>query len=66
MNKFYNFIAVHLYHGQNKRIKRDNMMSDLIKCDKFRIIDRKEIDSDVFCDYNFIMGDLNYRFNSTF
>jgi hypothetical protein len=42
------------------------MMSDLIKCDKFRIIERTEIEPDVFCDYNFIMGDLNYRFNSTF
>lgn len=42
------------------------MMNDLIKCDKFRIKDITEIDSDIFCDYNFIMGDLNYRFNTTF
>jgi hypothetical protein len=24
------------------------------------------MDSDLICDYNFIMGDLNYRFNSTY
>ena len=24
------------------------------------------MDSDLICDYNFIMGDLNYRINSTY
>ena len=33
--------------------------------DEFKV-DRLEMDSDLICDYNFIMGDLNYRFDSTF
>lgn len=39
------------------------MMADLIE--EFKV-DRQEMDSDVICDYNFIMGDLNYRFDSTY
>lgn len=33
--------------------------------EQFRV-DRQEMDSDLICDYNFIMGDLNYRIESTF
>lgn len=39
------------------------MMEDIIRKLK---IERQEMDPDVISDYNFIMGDLNYRFNSTF
>ena len=39
------------------------MIEELIKV--FRI-DRTELDPDMIADYNFIMGDLNYRFESTF
>ena len=62
-DKHFNFIAVHLIHGQNNREKRDEMMSSLVK---FFKVDRQEMDSDLICDYNFIMGDLNYRFNSSY
>jgi len=62
-DKHFNFIAVHLIHGQNNREKRDEMMSQLVKTFK---AGRQEMDSDLICDYNFIMGDLNYRFNSSF
>lgn len=62
-DKYYNFIGCHLLHGQDNRIKRDEMIEELIKV--FRI-DRTELDPDMIADYNFIMGDLNYRFESTF
>ena len=62
-DKYYNFIGCHLVHGQDNRIKRDEMIEELIKV--FRI-DRTELDPDMIADYNFIMGDLNYRFESTF
>jgi hypothetical protein len=62
-DKHFNFIAVHLLHGQNNREKRDEMMSTLIEYFK---VDRQEMDSDLICDYNFIMGDLNYRIDSTY
>jgi hypothetical protein len=39
------------------------MMSSLVK---FFKVDRQEMDPDLICDYNFIMGDLNYRFNSSY
>ena len=38
-------------------------MSSLVK---FFKVDRQEMDPDLICDYNFIMGDLNYRFNSSY
>ena len=58
-------ISLHVtcFMGQNNREKRDEMMASLIETFK---VDRQEMDSDVVCDYNFIMGDLNYRFNSTY
>jgi hypothetical protein len=62
-DKYYNFIGCHLVHGQDNRIKRDEMIEELIK--NFRI-DRTELDPDMIADYNFIMGDLNYRFESSF
>jgi hypothetical protein len=39
------------------------MMSDLIRNLK---IHREELDPDVLSDFSFILGDLNYRMNSTF
>lgn len=39
------------------------MISDLIQ--ELRL-NRKEMDSDIMGEFNFIMGDLNYRINSTF
>lgn len=62
-DRTYNIFGCHLLHGQNNRIKRDEMMADLIKEMK---VERPELDIDILCDYNFIMGDLNYRFDSTF
>ena len=38
-------------------------MEELIKQLK---IERQEMDPDIICDYNFIMGDLNYRFDQTY
>ncbi len=39
------------------------MMSDLIRNLK---IYREELDPDVLADYAFILGDFNYRMNSTY
>lgn len=61
--KTFNIFGVHLIHGAKNEEKRDEMMQELIQSMK---IDRAELDSDILCDYNFIMGDLNYRFNTTF
>jgi hypothetical protein len=57
---------VHLFHGQDNRQKRDELMSNLIKYKKFRVLEESDIEPDIFCDYNFIFGDLNYRLNFTF
>ena len=29
-------------------------------------VERQELDPDMICDYNFFMGDLNYRFDCTY
>ena len=59
----YNILGCHLVHGQDNRIKRDEMMADVLKGLKY---ERKELDPDITCDFNFILGDLNYRFESTY
>src|SRR5437870_1235587 len=59
----FNFINVHLVHSAKRCEKRHEMMSDLIKNMK---IHREEIDADILADYSFIIGDFNYRMNSTF
>ena len=59
----FNFTGCHLLHGQDNRIKRDEMMEEITKALK---TERQEMDADVIYDYAFIMGDLNYRFDSTY
>lgn len=39
------------------------MMEEIIKSLKY---ERSDLDPDLTCDYNIIMGDLNYRLNSNF
>lgn len=62
-DQLYNFINVHLIHGEKRLDKRNEMMSDLIRKMRHQ---RDEIDPDVICDFNFILGDLNYRLDSTY
>lgn len=38
-------------------------MEEIIKSLKY---ERSDLDPDLTCDYNIIMGDLNYRLNSNF
>ena len=59
----YNVINVHLVHGAKRYMKRDEMMSEIIR--KMRI-QREEIDPDIISDFNFILGDMNYRLEGTF
>ncbi|CDW91774.1 endonuclease exonuclease phosphatase family protein [Stylonychia lemnae] len=59
----FNFINVHLVHGEKRYEKRNEMMSDLIR--KMRN-QREELDPDIISDFSFIIGDLNYRLESTF
>lgn len=60
---FFNFIGCHLVHGQDNRLKRDDMMEDITRALR---TERQEMDADVVYDFCFIMGDLNYRFDSTY
>ena len=62
-DKTYNFIGVHLLHGQNNREGRDEMMATILQNLNS---ERQEMDPDILCDYNFILGDMNYRFESTY
>ncbi len=62
-DKIFNFVNVHLVHGAKRCEKRHEMMTDLIK--NFKIY-REELDPDTIADFAFILGDFNYRMNSTF
>ena len=54
-----------MIHGQDNRLKRDLMMEELIKAQNFKQ-HNDVLDCDFVADYSFIMGDLNYRMNTTF
>ena len=62
-NNLLNFINVHLVHGAKRYDKRNEMMSEIIR--KMRN-QREEIDPDVISDFSFIVGDMNYRLESTY
>lgn len=67
--RHFNFFGVHLQHGPHKTLARHKMMSALVKEFKLFQIQSsvfKPLESDTYADYSFIMGDLNYRVNSTF
>lgn len=61
--KLFNFINVHLIHGAKRCEQRHEMMGELIKN---LPLFREELDADTFADFAFILGDFNYRMNSTF
>ena len=50
-------------HGAYNRVARDEMMEEILRGIR---AEREEFDPDVFNDYNFIIGDLNYRMETTF
>ena len=59
----YCFINVHLIHGQKNIVKRNEMMSEVIKAMRTA---RDDIDPDIMADCCFLIGDLNYRLDTTF
>ena len=67
-NRLFNFIAVHLKHGQNKVEARNEMASQLIKEMKVQRIQDSigGLECDQIADFAFFQGDLNYRLNTTF
>jgi len=60
---YFHFINVHLCHGNKRFDQRNQMMSDLIRNMK---LERQELDPDFFADFSFILGDLNYRMETTY
>lgn len=68
-DKTFNIIGCHLAHGQTMVKKRNQMMSNLVQEIKLQKIQAdlfSGLESDSYADYSIIMGDLNYRINSTF
>jgi hypothetical protein len=62
----FNFICCHLQHGQNKFQLRNEMMGQLIRELKLQPSLYKGLECDAQLGYTFILGDLNYRLDSTF
>ena len=57
------FINVHLVHGAKNTLKRNEMISEVIRSMRTA---RDDIDPDVLADCAFLIGDLNYRLEGTF
>lgn len=68
LNRPFNFIAVHLKHGQDNADKRNQMASDLIREMKLWQFQQSigGLESDQLAEFSFFMGDLNYRLKTTF
>ena len=61
----FSFVNCHLTSGQNAVNARLKMGSDLLK--SIACISEKEmIEQDAIHDFNFFMGDMNFRINRTF
>ena len=64
-NKTFSFINVHLASGATKAVSRADMMGAALK----GISVQKQSDKfepDAIADFNFIIGDMNSRFKSTY
>ena len=65
-NHVFNFVGGHLKHGQNAIDARNEMISSMMKTFKSKNDHSLDVDCDVMADFNFILGDLNYRLNTGF
>ena len=61
----FSFINCHLTSGQNKIKERLKMSSDVLKSIAC-ISDKELIEQDAIHDFNFFIGDLNFRINRTY
>lgn len=64
-NKKFSFVNVHLPSGASKSKSRAAMMGDSLKVMSLSKIEDR-IEPDASCDFNYILGDLNARFKSTY
>lgn len=65
-NHLFNFMTCHLRHGQNAAEQRNEMMSHFVKETKSREAFKKQFDLDVLSDFSVILGDMNYRMDTTY
>ena len=67
-NRLFNFIAVHLRHGQSKEAERDQMAQQLVSQMKMQELQTHipGLESDAIADFCFFLGDLNYRLNTNY
>ena len=65
-NRVFNFFGLHLKHGQENADVRDVKMAELLRDIKLQPKIYKELESDSVADYCYVMGDMNYRLNSTY
>lgn len=67
-NRHFNVIGCHLQHKLEKQAKRNLMSRQLINEIKVQQLQDQisGIESDQVADFNFILGDLNYRLKSTY
>ena len=65
-DRVFNFFGLHLKHGQDNADVRDEKMAELLRDINLQPKIYKELDSDSAADFTYVMGDMNYRLNSTF
>jgi hypothetical protein len=67
--RLFNFIGGHLIHAPKNFIKRNVMISELIQEFNLHRPQKEKVvglEIDTLADFAFVVGDLNYRLNSTF
>mmetsp|Transcript_85576 Transcript_85576/g.118030 ORF Transcript_85576/g.118030 Transcript_85576/m.118030 type:complete len:110 (-) Transcript_85576:31-360(-) len=62
-DRLFNIYSCHLIHKLENNDERHKMMASLIQGMRNY---RQEMDNDTLADFNFIVGDLNYRLESNF
>jgi hypothetical protein len=67
--RLFNFIGGHLIHAPKNFIKRNVMISELIQEFNLHRPQKEKVvglEIDTLAEFAFVVGDLNYRLNSTF
>jgi hypothetical protein len=65
-DRLFSFINCHLTSGAKTAEQRVDMIAEIIKKIQPIVPPNKKIPTDACHDFNFILGDMNFRFNRTF
>lgn len=65
-DRIFNFIGLHLKHGAENAEVRNQKMAEIIRDVNLQYEVYQDLDCDVFSEFTYVLGDMNYRINSTY